>query len=259
MTRRAWREGFQTGPEGWSTLLAPGRHPVDVVGRLLLSPSAHAGGTPAGRHATPQRRRHVPPATSSPRLEVIMSPGTTPTRRRPPLVTGAGVILCFVGLTAAGGGAEMLLYPQGNAFVKAQWLDHIPVIDDWRVPGLVLGLGLGLGSLLTAYGLWRRPHWRWAARIEHATGRHWAWTATGLTALALGAWITLEVVLIPERSAIEALYAALAAALVLSWAHPSMRRYLSAAHPRRVASAAGSRDRQPERRSPAGPERGTRR
>lgn len=138
------------------------------------------------------------------------------------IATGA---LSFVGATAIAGGVEMVLFPNGNVFVKEEWLDALPV-SDYRLPGVVLGLGLGLGSLVAAVGVHRRPRWRTLVRIERATGLHWSWSATGLIGAGLAAWILLEVALIPERSAIEALYGAIAAGLLILCVTPWFRRAL---------------------------------
>lgn len=63
--------------------------------------------------------------------------------QRPRTVMVELVLLGFLAVTAIGGGLEMLLFPQGNPFVKAAWLDSVPV-DDWVIPGLILGVGFGL-------------------------------------------------------------------------------------------------------------------
>ncbi len=148
-----------------------------------------------------------------------------------PLSNKAAVgVLGFVGVTAVAGGFEMLVFPTGNVFVKEAWLDDLPV-SDYRLPGLVLGLGLGVGSLVTAYGLVRRPAWRWLRSVERATGRHWAWTGTVGIGAGLAGWILLEVALIPERSAIEALYGALAVGLLAVSATRSFRTALSISRP----------------------------
>lgn len=135
--------------------------------------------------------------------------------------------LGFIGATAVAGGVEMVLAPHGNVFVKGEWLDHLPGIDSYVVPGLVLGVGLGGGSLLAAYGIWRRPTWRRLAAVERATGHHWALAATAAVGLALSAWLTAEILLIPERSSIEVLYAALAIGLLAACGSPSFRSWLS--------------------------------
>ncbi|MFY1633153.1 hypothetical protein ACN27F_07675 [Solwaraspora sp. WMMB335] len=151
--------------------------------------------------------------------------------------------LFFLGVTAVGGGAEMWLYPHGNDFVPGEWLHDLPLIDTWRLPGLVLGVGLGLGSLITAFGLLRRPRWRRLAPVERLTGRHWSWAATGLSGIALGGWILLEVVLLPQRSMIEVLYGALAAGLVGLCSTASLRRSLALPSDRDVVSDPPARGR----------------
>jgi hypothetical protein len=151
-----------------------------------------------------------------------------PRTRRPRLATTITAILAFLGITAVGGGAEMLLYPAGNAFLPARWLDDIPLVDSWLVPGLVLGLGFGVGSLLTAFGVLRRPRWRPAAGVERLTGQHWSWSATVVLGVAMIAWIALEAAYLPARSWLEVVYGLTGIALAaLPW-FPAVRRYLAA-------------------------------
>ncbi|MDG4769811.1 hypothetical protein [Solwaraspora sp. WMMD792] len=170
-----------------------------------------------------------------------------PTRSHPWTVRVAAGTLIFVGVTAVAGGVEMWLYPYGNEFVRTEWLRDLPLVDTWRLPGLVLGLGLGLGSLVSAFGLLRRPRWRWLAPVQRATGRHWSWAATALVGIALGGWILLEVVLLPQRSVIEALYGTLAAGLVGLCSTASLRRSLALTPDRDVVPGQQVRRAAPER------------
>lgn len=158
--------------------------------------------------------------------------------------------LIFVGVTAVGGGVEMWLYPDGNEFVRTEWLHDLPLVDTWRLPGLVLGLGLGVGSLVAAFGLLRRPRWRMLAPVQRVTGRHWSWAATALVGIALGGWILLEVVLLPQRSTIEALYGALAAGLVGLCSTASLRRSLALTPDRDVVPGPQAGRAAPERGLP---------
>lgn len=146
--------------------------------------------------------------------------------RRPPAAWALLLLLTFLGLTALGGGIELVLFPRGNEFVPGKWLEGVPLVDTWLVPGLVLGLGFGAGSLLAAYGVLRRPRWMWLRGLETATGHHWSWTATWLIGIGMMTWILLEVMFIPERSFIETVYAAVGFALVALSVAPSFRRYL---------------------------------
>ncbi len=151
----------------------------------------------------------------------------TAERSRPVAVWVICGLLTFLGLTALGGGGEMLLVPDGNQFVPGEWLDGIPLIDSWIVPGLVLGVIFGIGSLLTAAGLIWRPHWGPLRLAENWTGRHWAWVATLLLGVGLVVWIGLEVILIPERNVIEAVYGTVAVALIALVSTPRVRDYLA--------------------------------
>jgi hypothetical protein len=148
-------------------------------------------------------------------------------------------VLVFLGLTATGGGFALTFGPWAEATPPREWLDRIPVIDSWVVPGLVLGIGFGLGSLVAAYGMARTPEWSWLAWAQRLTGRHWSWLAC--TALGLGqlTWIGLEVIYLPENSWLEVVYAVTGAILVGLALSPSVRSHLATG--RRAGRSAPSR------------------
>lgn len=135
------------------------------------------------------------------------------------------VLLVFLGLTAAAGGAALLI--GGTAMSPpTAWLEALPVVDSWVIPGLVLGIGFGLGSLLTAYGVWARPVTGWLAAIESATGHHWSWLATMAIGLGQVIWIVLEMIYLPELSWLQVVYGPLGLALMaLPWT-AGMRHHL---------------------------------
>lgn len=143
---------------------------------------------------------------------------------RPASVVASFVLLSFLAVTAIAGGIALSL--GGGAAPDEEWLDAIPLIDSWLVPGLVLGIGFGLGSAVTAYGLMRMPHWRWLGWLERLTGHHWSWIAT----IAIGAghvvWIGLELIYLPELSVLQLVYGPLGAALMLIPFLPAMRDHL---------------------------------
>lgn len=161
--------------------------------------------------------------------------GPADPQRRPRVVTVQAVLLAFVAVSAIGGGLEMLLFPQGNPFVKAEWLDSVPV-DDWIVPGLILGLGFGLGSALVLWGVLRRRGVGWLDRLATPTGHHWSWLGSMLLGAGLVLWILLEVALIPERSVVEAIYLVVGVALVLLPFAPPVSAWLRSSERRLLAS-----------------------
>jgi hypothetical protein len=148
-------------------------------------------------------------------------------RANPPTVTLAEIALGALGATALAGGAEMWVYPHGNPYIPGTWLDRVPVLRSWRLPGLVLAGVFGTGSLVTLYGLGQRPRWRIMRPVERRTGQQWPWAATCAIGTSLVAWIGAEVVLIPKRHPIEGYLAGGGALLVGLAATPSFRRALA--------------------------------
>lgn len=108
-----------------------------------------------------------------------------------------------------------------------EWLDGVPLIDSWVIPGVVLGVGFGLGSLLTAYGVLRRPRWYGMGGVERVTHHHWPWLATVLIGGCHVAWIIVELVYLPQPSVLQVVYGAVGVALLLLPLHPAVRRYLA--------------------------------
>ena len=159
--------------------------------------------------------------------EVVMAAAVSPavTSHRPPAVWTTIGVLMFLGGTALAGGIALVLGV--GAAPPGDWLDRIPVIDSWVVPGLVLGAGFGLGSLLAAYGMLRRSHWTWSRPIERVTRHHWSWIATMLLGLGHVAWIIVELVYLPQVSALQAVYGTVGVALLLLPLHPAVRGYLA--------------------------------
>ena len=136
-------------------------------------------------------------------------------------------LLLFLGITASAGGAAFVLAQVLgiDSWFPRRWIDQIPLIDNWVVPGLVLGLGFGVGSLVTRWGMRTRVEWGWTGWVRRLTGRHWSWLATVLLGLGQVVWIGLELAWI-EFSFFHVVYGALGLALLLLPFTPAMRRDL---------------------------------
>lgn len=143
-------------------------------------------------------------------------------------------LLLFLGITASAGGvAFVLAQVLGiDSWFPRRWIDQIPLIDNWVLPGLVLGLGFGVGSLVARWGMRTRVEWAWTGWVRRLTGRHWSWLATVLLGLGQVVWIGLELAWI-EFSFFHVVYGALGLALLLLPLTPAMRRDLvrGTAHP----------------------------
>ncbi|HUP17747.1 MAG TPA: hypothetical protein VM848_17085 [Acidimicrobiia bacterium] len=103
----------------------------------------------------------------------------------------------LLGISVAGGSLA-LLFSLGGGQPPISWIEDLPLVDSYVVLGLVLGIGFGLGSILTTYGMIRRPRWSWLGGLERVTRHHWSWLATILIGAGQVAWIALEVALWPS-------------------------------------------------------------
>lgn len=144
---------------------------------------------------------------------------------RPPAVRITIGLLAVLGISGVFGGLELTMgFAKGSALPE-EWLADIPLIDSWFVPGLVLGIGFGLGSLVAAYGLLARPRWGWLGWVVRATGHHWSWLATIALGVGQAVWILLELIYLPEASWFQAVYGPIGVALALLPLRASVSRY----------------------------------
>lgn len=159
-------------------------------------------------------------------MAVTVTP--TLTGHRPAAVVTTIAVLVFLGISAMAGGIAMVFGI--GAAPPEDWLAAIPVIDNWVVPGLVLGIGFGIGSLVAAYGMLRRARWVWLGFVERLSRLHWSWIATVLIGAGQIAWITIELIYIP-LSVLQAIYGGVGVALLVLPLHPAVRGYLTASAP----------------------------
>jgi hypothetical protein len=116
---------------------------------------------------------------------------------RPHNVVWIGTLLLVLGIGAVGGGWAMTFGIGDGNLLPDEYLEALPFVNSWVVPGLVLLIGFGVMSLVAAYGVLQRPHRSWARGIERITGHHWSWIATIAIGVGQVIWIGLEVISIP--------------------------------------------------------------
>ena len=160
------------------------------------------------------------------------------TDRRPAAAKWTIGVLTFLGVTALGGGIEMLAFYEGNEYLPPELIERTP-FDTFIVPGLILGVVFGLGSLFVAWGMWRRPHLVWLRWIEKATDRHWAWAGAVLLGFGFTMWMVIEISMLgpPWDSenagdviltwVLYGIYGAVAALLLILPQLRSVRKYMA--------------------------------
>lgn len=159
---------------------------------------------------------------------------------RPFPVYAITVLLTLLGVGAIFGGWGL---GSGSLALPDEYVEMLPLVNSWVVPGLVLGIGFGLGSLFVLYGVARRPRWHWLGFVERATGHHWSWIGVILLGGGHVVWIGIEVVSIPF-SFLMPIFGVVGLALATLPFLPSVRQYLSVEptpQARRAVSAAHAR------------------
>ena len=70
-------------------------------------------------------------------------------------------ITAFLGFSAVVSGAMLMLAPDGSLMgMPVSTMQGAP-FKDFFLPGLILALFLGVFSGIIAYGVWKKPTWRW--------------------------------------------------------------------------------------------------
>jgi hypothetical protein len=99
---------------------------------------------------------------------------------------------------------------------------------DFRIPGLILCVVLGLGAFFVAAGLFSLPAWRWAERLNPFKSKHWSWMAAVTFGVALIIWIAVQVAMIGGGSWLQVLYFGVGLLILLTSLTPSVRLHLGA-------------------------------
>ena len=102
-------------------------------------------------------------------------------------------VLAFLGFFSGG---SFLTDPSGGSHgMDTTVLKGTPV-GDFTIVGLFFVTAYGVLPVLSIYGLWKLPRWRWTDAVNKWTGQNWAWTVTAATGVILIVWIAVEVLLI---------------------------------------------------------------
>lgn len=135
--------------------------------------------------------------------------------------------LLFLGVSAVIGGFQLVADPSGGLMqMPVSWLAHSP-FQNFLIPGLILGVVIGLGSLSTLVVLWLRPNWTFAASLTALTHEHWSWMAAFALGLALVIWIVTQMLMLRVTNGLQWFFLAFGAFMLLLTLEPHVRAYFA--------------------------------
>ncbi len=124
------------------------------------------------------------------------------------------VLLVFQAIGAVGGGAALVVSPDGELMhMPLSQLEGSP-FDSFLIPGLILLVVLGIMPLVAAVGLWVRPPCAW-------------WLA-GVVGCGLLVWIVVQMTIV-DFDWLQPTYLGMGLAIVLACLPRSVRSYAGVA------------------------------
>ena len=131
----------------------------------------------------------------------------------------------LLGLGALAGGGAFLLAPDGHLIqMPLSNLKDTP-FSDFLIPGVLLFTFVGIYPVAVAYGLWRRPGWRWPDILNPFKGNHWSWAGSLAAGMIVIIWITVQMLLLRSVAFLHVLYFGWGVLLLLITLLPNVRQY----------------------------------
>lgn len=136
-------------------------------------------------------------------------------------------LACFEVISAVPYGFALAIDPTGSLVsMHTEVLIGSP-FRDFRIPGMILLVVLGMGALFLATALHRMPAWSLGSALNPFKGRHWVWCATMAYGCALMIWISTQVIMIGFDSWLQPFHFCIGLAFAVLPLSPSMRSHLS--------------------------------
>lgn len=134
-------------------------------------------------------------------------------------------LLGFLGLGAMGGGAVLVISPEGKLIgLPLSMLDSSP-FNNYLLPGIILFLVLGIAPALLIPALLKKRESKFAERFNFFKDMHWAWTYTIYIAFALIIWLQIQMEMIQAVSWLHTFYTFLAILIIFVSLLPQVRNF----------------------------------
>lgn len=134
-------------------------------------------------------------------------------------------LLVFQAVSAFYGMYLLLSDPTGSGMKMENQAGKSPT-GDFLVPGLILGILLGLVPLLSAWGLMTRREVKVFNALNVYGKKHfWGWTWAIYTGIMLVIWITMQVQFLGGGFFIQTFYSLLGVAILITALLPSVKNW----------------------------------
>lgn len=134
-------------------------------------------------------------------------------------------LLIFLSLGAIYGGISLITDSTGdNLHLKLnEYIDY--PFDDFFLPGVLLLAIFGIFPLTLIFPLLSKPKWPWADTFNIYHRRHWAWTYSLYTGVALIIWIDVQISFIGYIEFIQIAYSLYGLAIIIVCLLPKQMRF----------------------------------
>ncbi len=135
-------------------------------------------------------------------------------------------LLLFLGLNGIVAGGAFVIAPDGHLIqMPMSNLENSP-FSNFRVPGILLFVFIGIYPVVVAYSLWKRPSWNWPNVLNPFKRVHWSWAGSLAAGAALIVWIIVQIQWI-QFGALHSICLIWGILIVIITLLPTVRRYCS--------------------------------
>jgi hypothetical protein len=133
-------------------------------------------------------------------------------------------LLAFLGLSAFGGGAALIISPSGKLLggLPLSILQNSP-FNNFLIPGIILFVVLGLFPSLLIFALLKKTASKFAVRFNFFKDMHWAWSFSIYVGFAIIIWLQTEMYFLQAVGWLHNFYMILAIAIIFVALLPEVR------------------------------------
>jgi hypothetical protein len=130
----------------------------------------------------------------------------------------------LLGFGALVSGDMLMISPDGSMLHMPLSVMQNSPFSNYFFPGMILFVFLGVFPICIAYGLWLRPNWSWAEKINPFKRMHWSWAGSLVAGVMVVIWLSVELIWVQIGFLHYLYYGWSAMLLLLTWL-PATRKF----------------------------------